>query len=134
MWLRSLLGAVGMVLIVVGGFVLIRDVDVLTVVPWVVVPVIVHDLIVAPLIIAVVWLGSRILPPYARTPAMVGLVVSGSMTLVALSVLGRQGADPNNPSLLDRDYLAGWFGALVLTWLVVGMTCIFRSRRVRAVQ
>jgi len=124
--LRLAVGAVGVAVITYGSVVLLLTVDVLGVVPWVVGPVIVHDLLIAPLTIAAVWVGARYLPSYARTPALFGLVVSGSLTLVALSVVGRQGASDDNPSLLNRDYAAGWLFALTVTWVVVLLTVLLR--------
>jgi hypothetical protein len=127
-WGRAALGTFGVAAIGYGGLVLLTTVSAWQVAPWIVVPVLLHDLIVAPLIVAVVWLGSRVLPPYARTPAVFGFVVSGSMTLVALSVLGRNGASTDNPSLLNRNYLAGWLIALVVTWTFVAV--VVAARRV----
>ena len=51
----------------------------------------------------------------------VGFVVLGSVTLLAMPVLGRFGARPDNPTLLDRDYSVGLAGAgrrwsLVAAW------------------
>ena len=49
-----------------------------------------------------------LLPRAARAPAVVGFVVLGSVTLLAVPVLGRFGARPDNATLLDRDYVVGW--------------------------
>jgi hypothetical protein len=114
-----------------GAVVLLRTVNLLAVAPWVVAPVVLHDLVLGPLIIAVIWLVGRWLPPYARGPGMFGLVVSGSLTVVALSVIGRQGADPNNPSLLNRDYPTGWLVAIALTWGAVVVVALARRAALR---
>ena len=119
-------GAIGAALIAVGGLLLLRDGNLLAVAPWVVVPVIVHDLAIGPLVIALVWMGVRYLPLYARTPAMFGVVVSGALTLVAISVVGRQGASPDNASLLNRDYLSGWLVVITLTWVAVLASALMR--------
>ena len=42
-----------------------------------------------------------------RAPAVAGLVVLGSVTLLAIPVLGRFGARADNPTLLDRHYGVG---------------------------
>ena len=68
-----------------------------------------HDLVLTPWC----WLiaaarRSRCCRPRPGRPAAVGLVVLGSVTLLAVPVLGRFGARADNPTLLDRDYLAGW--------------------------
>ena len=128
---RLVLGVGGVVVIAYGGVVLLLTVDVLGVAPWVIGPVIVHDLLVAPVTLASVWVGARYLPIYARTPALFGLVVSGSLTLVALSVIGRRGASADNPSLLNRDYVTGWLVALAVTWGAVLVSSLLRRAAAR---
>ncbi len=46
----------------------------------------------------------------AKAPAVVGCVVLGSVTLLAVPVLGRFGERSDNPTLLDRNYTAGLAG------------------------
>ena len=129
--LRLVLGASGVVVIGYGSVDLLLTVDVLAAVPWVIGPVIVHDLLIAPLTLGAVWVGARYLPSYARTPALFGLVVSGSLTFVALSVIGRRGASADNPSLLNRDYVAGWLVALTVTWGAVLVVALLRRAAAR---
>ena len=56
-------------------------------------------------------------------------MVLGSVTLLAVPVLGRFGARADNPTLLDRPYTAGWLllAGLVLTSVVVAT--VVRARR-----
>ena len=42
---------------------------------------------------------------------VVGLVVWGGLTVMAIPVLGRFGALAANPTLLDRPYLTSWSSA-----------------------
>ena len=51
---------------------------------WFVGSALVHDLVVAPLVVVVGAALARLLPRPARPPIVVGLVVSGVLTLVAL--------------------------------------------------
>ena len=52
--------------------------------------------------------SGALLPASARAPCGVRLIVLGSRDrCVAVPVLGRFGARPDNPTLLDRDYLGG---------------------------
>lgn len=125
---RTLLASVGVALMAFGGWLVVADNDPLQVAPWVLVPVLVHDLLIAPLVLGLVWLGHRVLPRYAQAPALVALVVGGALTAVAASVLTRAGARPDNPSLLDRNYVAGYLVALSLTMLVA-VDCIMVNRR-----
>jgi len=96
---------------------------------WLVGGVVAHDAVLAPATIGLVVIATRALPPWVRGPAAVGLVVLGSLTLLAIPVLGRFGARPDNPTLLDRDYSAGWLvlGGLVLVAVVAGAA--WRKRR-----
>jgi hypothetical protein len=61
----------------------------------------------------------------------VALIVWGSITLLAVPVLGRFGALPDNPTLLDRPYQMSW---LILSAVVVAaaaLAMVVRVRRVR---
>ena len=60
---------------------------------------------------------------------MVGAVVLASVTLVAVPALGRFGARPDNPTLLDRRYLAGWLVVAGLVAVGVVVATFVRSRR-----
>lgn len=116
---RLALGGIGVLIGLYGVFRLLElgwDNLVATVV-WLAGGVVLHDAVLAPLVIvvcalAVLALRSR---PW-RAAAAGGLVVLGTVTLTAVPVLGRFGAKPDNPTLLDRSYVVGW---LVLALLVV---------------
>ena len=56
-------------------------------------------------------------------------MVLGAVTLLAVPVLGRFGAQPDNPTLLDRAYGPGW---LVLAGLTVLLAVVRRPPRLRA--
>jgi hypothetical protein len=91
--------------------------------------VLLHDGLLAPLCVAAGALLVRLVPGVARPPAAVGLVVLGSVTLMAVPVLGRFGARPDNPTLLDRPYGPGWLGLLALVAVGVGLGTLVRVRR-----
>ncbi len=97
--------------------------------------VVLHDAVLAPLTIGVALLGVRLLPAAARPwSAAVGIVV-GTLTIVAIPVLGRFGARADNPSLLPRDYVGGWLLVVALVVLAVGALAgleAARGRRGRA--
>lgn len=129
---RLVTGAAGLLLGAYGAWLLLsrqdserlRDAGV-----WLVTGVVLHDAVLAPLVIVLAALGARLLPRPARAPATVGLVVLGSVTLLAVPVLGRFGARADNATLLDRPYTAGWLllAGLVLTSVVVAT--VVRARR-----
>jgi hypothetical protein len=129
--LRIVIGAVGALIGAFGLWLLLtrQDLDQLTDAGvWLVAGVVVHDgvLAVATLVVAAVLLPR--LPRAARAPAVVGFVVLGSVTLLAVPVLGRFGARPDNPTLLDRHYGTAWWAFAVVVVVVVAVAAVLRSR------
>lgn len=101
------LGTVGMAY---GAWLLLSRQDlgqVVEVMIWLAAAVVIHDGILAPAVLALGWLGGRLLPRAVARGAVTVLVLLGPVTLVAIPVLGRFGAKPDNPTLLDRDYTQG---------------------------
>lgn len=86
---------------------------------WLVAGVVLHDAVLVPVTLAVGALAVRVMPGDWRRPAVVALVVMGPLTLLAVPVLGRFGARPHNPSLLDRPYLLAWLVLVAVTTAVV---------------
>jgi hypothetical protein len=129
---RAVIGAVGVVVGLFGAWFLLtrQDLDQLVgAATWLVVGVVLHDgvLAVATLLLGAVAL--RLLPRAARAPAVVAFVVLGSVTLLAVPVLGRFGERSDNATLLDRDYTAGWLVLALLTVAAVVVASVLRSRR-----
>lgn len=130
--LRCWIGATGVLLGGFGAWTLVsrQDLDQLTSAAiWLVVGVVLHDgvLAIATLLLAAVVL--RLLPSAARAPVIVGFVVLGSLTLLAVPVLGRFGARPDNATLLDRSYVVGWLVIAALTLVAVVVASVRRSAR-----
>jgi hypothetical protein len=88
---------------------------------WLVTGVLLHDALLAPAVLVVCAAGGRWLPGRLRGPAIAGALVLGSLTLLAIPVLGRFGERPDNASLLDRDYTTGW---LVVAGLTLAMVLV----------
>jgi len=126
---RQALDVIGVALMSFGAWLVIADNDPLDVAPWVLGPVLLHDAVLAPLVLGAVWLGHRVLPRWAQAPALVALVVCGALTAVAASVLTRAGARPDNPSLLDRNYVAGYLAAIALTLGIAVAAALLNRRR-----
>jgi hypothetical protein len=120
--LRVMLGAVGGLLTVLGVRSLLNTgrEDIVDATWWLAGGVIAHDLVLAPLTVLLALLATR-LPGWAQGATAAGFLVLGSVTLLALPVLGRFGATADNPTLLDRDYRAGWlvFAAIVVAGAAV---------------
>jgi hypothetical protein len=132
MRLRILLGGVGVVLGAYGAFLLLSRQDsdqLVNAAVWLASGVVLHDFLLASVVLGLVAAGARIAPAASRVPAASGLVVLGSATLLAIPVLGRFGARPDNPTLLDRDYTAGWFALAGVVLLATVVGTLVRSRR-----
>ena len=131
--IRVVLGALGVAAASYGGW-LLHDRgwdNFVAAATWLVVGVILHDGLLATLTILVCLVATRLLPSPARGPAAAGLVVLGSVMMLAIPVLGRFGARPDNPTLLDRNYAAGWVVLAALTVAGVLLATYAASRRTR---
>ena len=127
-------GAPGVLAGAYGGYLLLTRQDAAdhaATAAWLVAGVLLHDLVLAPLVIVLAGLGARVLPHSARAPVVVAIVVLGAVTLLGVPVLGRFGARPDNPTLLDRAYGPGWAALAGLTVLgvVVATGLRVRARR-----
>ena len=129
--MRIVIGAVGVVVGVFGAWLLLsrQDLDQLTSAAiWLVAGVVLHDGVLAVATLALAAIALRLLPRASRAPAVVGFVVLGSVSLLAVPVLGRFGARADNVTLLDRDYTAGWLALAAVTGVAVVVATVLRSR------
>jgi hypothetical protein len=124
------LGAVGVLLGLYGAWLLLsRGHDLWNVLVWLGGGVVLHDAVLSVALLVLGVLVVRVLPTVAQAPAVVGFVVLGSATLFAVPVLGRFGARPDNATLLDRNYVAGWLALAGITLVAVVTATLVRSRR-----
>lgn len=96
-----------------------RDFDAMrlrSVLAWLGGVVVVHDAVLAPVVTVLGVVATRVVPAGWRTPLTVAFILWGSLTLVALPALSGLGERPDNPTLLDRPYVAAW---LVLSMVAV---------------
>ncbi|MFW6774072.1 hypothetical protein ACOACO_07295 [Nocardioides sp. CPCC 205120] len=108
---RGALGALGVGLAAYGAFLLLtrqETAQVVDVAVWFLVGVLLHDFVLAPVALALGWALPRVVPAGARAPVAAAGIVLVGVTLATVPVLGRFGALPDNPTLLDRPYVAGW--------------------------
>jgi hypothetical protein len=119
-------GAYGLVLLIQTGLANIAHT-----VPWLIGGVVADDAVVAPATIVVAVLAARLVPRWLRGPATVGVVVLGSLTLIAVPVLGGFGTQPDNATVLDRDYTAGWLAVAAVTAAGVAVGAVLRRRALR---
>ena len=129
---RILLGAAGVAIAAWGAWTLLtnqRPDQLIAAGIWLAAGVALHDAVLAPVVLLIGWLIVRALPRWARGPVAAGGIVLGTLTLVAVPVLGEFGRRPDNPSLLPRDYVSGWLVvATVVTICVVIAALVARSR------
>jgi hypothetical protein len=128
---RLVLGAVGVALTAYGGWLAVsrQDTDQLVEIGvWVVAGILLHDVVLAGVVLVAGWLGRRVLPPPWQGPAALALLVWGSLTVMAIPVLGRFGARPDNPTLLDRPYLGSWLALTVAAMAVTAVAGVVRGR------
>ena len=133
---RAVLGAAGGLLTAYGVWLLLSRQDLernLDVALWLAGGVLVHDVLLGSVVIVVSLLATRLLPAVARPAAGAGLVVLGSLTLLAVPFLGGFGREnaPDNPTLLDRDYTAGYLVLVATVIIVVVLPVLLHSLRAR---
>jgi hypothetical protein len=131
---RLAVGGLGGLLMAYGALLAVTRQDpgqLVEVVVWLAAGVAIHDGLLSGLLLLTGLAGRRLLPDAWRGPATVALVVWGSLTIAVVPVLGRFGARPDNPTLLDRPYAAAWSVLLVATVLAVVLAGAWRARRLR---
>ena len=130
--MRWVIGAFGTALAAYGAWLALTRQDLGQLVEigiWLAAGVVAHDALIAGAVILMSLLGRRLLPPAAQTPAVVALIVWGGITLAVVPILGRFGARSDNPTLLDRPYLASWLALSAATVVMVALVSVWRARR-----
>jgi hypothetical protein len=104
------LGAIGVLMGLFGLYQLLGlgPANLVATLVWLVGGVVLHDGVLALTTVAAVSLGAIVVPRRWKAAVAGAFLVLGTVTLSAVASLGRFGARPDNPTLLDRDYLAGW--------------------------
>lgn len=105
------LGAYGVVLVAEHSTeVIIR------IVAWALIGVLLHDAVFAPACLALGFAGRRILPHKWWTPVLVAGLLTVILVLLAIPVFTKPGQHLDNPTVLDRNYQAGFWIALAVVW------------------
>lgn len=131
---RVAMGAAGAALGLYGLVLLLSRQDPrqwLEVAVWLAAGVVAHDAVLSALVVGACLLGARLLPAPWRAPAAVALVVWGTLTVVAVPVLVGGGARADNPTLLDRPYVATWWAISAIVVVLVAVAGLLRARTPR---
>ena len=95
---------------------------------WLVSGVVVHDVVISGVVI-LGGLAIPLLPAASRAAAAVAVIVVGSLSLVAIPVLGGFGEISDNPTHLDRPYIAAWLGVVGVAVVTVALVGVLRSSK-----
>lgn len=97
---------------------------------WTVGGLVLHDGVFAPVVLLLALVALRAARRRERlAPWTVALVVLVPTTLLAIPELGRFGADPGNPTLLDRHYWLGWTALVTLVLVPTALVSVVTARR-----
>ncbi len=86
---------------------------------WAAAGVVLHDFVFAPVCAALGFAGRRLVPTRWRAPTAVAALCSVVLALLAIPVYDKPGMRPDNMTVLDRDYVAGFWCALAVVWVCV---------------
>ncbi|MEV0355676.1 hypothetical protein AB0H71_06375 [Nocardia sp. NPDC050697] len=103
--------------------------ELISVTLWFAAGILLHDAVFAPLCAAAGVGARQVLPEAWWAPVACGAVCTVTLVLVALPVLRRGGAVPDNPSSLDRDYPLGLGIALAVVWALVLAVLLAKRHR-----
>lgn len=95
---------------------------------WIVGSAIVHDALVVPIVLAVSFVVTRLVPPWARPPLLWALATSTILTVYAWPFVRGYGHNPSVPSLLARNYASGLLAYLAVVAAVAVAWAIVRRR------
>ncbi|WP_405136037.1 hypothetical protein [Nocardia sp. NBC_01388] len=88
--------------------------------------ILLHDGVFAPLAATLGVAARRVLPESWWAPVACGAVCTVTLLLIAVPVIGREGALPN-PTILDRNYILGLAVAVAVVWVLV-LVALRRTR------
>ncbi|OKH63540.1 hypothetical protein EB72_11415 [Mycobacterium sp. SWH-M1] len=123
---RALLVAAGVALAAYGALLLVDDPPavLMRIVLWAAAGVVLHDVVFAPVCAALGFAGRRLVPAGWRAPAAIAALCSVVLALVAVPVYDKPGMRPDNMTLLDRNYVAGFWIALAVIWACVPLAVL----------
>ncbi len=88
---------------------------------WVVLADVLVDWVAVPVIGVVAWMVTRWAPRWSRVPVQVGLILSGTVLLVAWLPLRGTASGTGNPTIQPLDYPVAVTSTLAVIWVVVAL-------------
>ncbi|MHA0285481.1 hypothetical protein ACXYX3_03405 [Mycobacterium sp. C3-094] len=125
---RTVLVAAGLALAGYGALLLVdfSTAVLIRIAIWAAAGVILHDFVFAPLCAALGFAGRRLIPAGWRAPAGIAALCSVVLALLAVPVYDKPGMRPDNMTVLDRDYVTGFWVALAVVWVLVPLSVLAR--------
>lgn len=130
---RLAVGLVGVAVIVLGAVLTVLGApslrELVSVAAWLLVPALLSDLVLMPAAAVLSAVVTRHLPSLWRAPVAVGLALTTFVALIGWPFITGFGRRPDNPSLLNRDYLGGTLVLLAVVWVGCGVAVLISSVR-----
>ena len=99
---------------------------------WIVLSDLLVDWLAIPVIATIGWIVARFLPSWARAPSQVGLILSGTVMVLAWLPLQDTAAATGNPTIQPIDYPTTTATTLGVIWLAVASWALRRWHATRA--
>ncbi|TRW86355.1 hypothetical protein FK535_07820 [Mycolicibacterium sp. 018/SC-01/001] len=125
---RAVLVVVGVVLAAYGALLLVdfSPAVLIRIAIWAAAGVVLHDFVFAPLCAALGFAGRRLVPAVWRAPVGIAALCTVVLALLAVPVYDKPGMRPDNMTVLDRDYVTGFWIAVAVVWVCVPIWLVAR--------
>jgi len=90
------------------------------------------DAIAIPVVLLVGWVVGWSVPPWARAPVQVALIVTGTVLVIGLLPLVGSAASTGNPTIQPIDYPMAIGITLAVVWVAAAAWALWRRRSTRA--
>ena len=133
---RIIFGVSGILLLMFGAVRFLTEIsrsNLFVLALWMVGAIVVHDGILSPVVVGLGFLLRRYVPDRARRYLQMGLIMAGSVTVIALPMIYLRGSQPAVKALLLRNYGANLtllIAVIAVATLALYAVRVARDRRV----